>query len=453
MGMLEHAMEYKYNTLKVSDFNFKSLNLCDGINHFPPPYLYEQQYIQEVNNGRFIQEYSYSSGDPALVSLISCYEKMLGSDDLSMPDNFADNICITAGATASIIFFIEYFSNKYSKSKVLLLGLNYYLFFVNLERYGLEYKLLCSHTKGRIAPTVEEIINTINQDDYKLVVLTMPMNPSGETYNENELNQIISALKEKEIFLLYDKCQDESGIDMFTFSNINRIIVKHNFGEYAIIVNSLSKTRSIPGARIGYVLANKEIIDYVTFMNEMTYYNPPYIYVSSFTMDLIYRILHFKMNQGFDLNNILSSLRKIILLKMGFKYYTDYISPIFKDKDLLEKVTELYAEINNNYSVIHSNYSYVFDNKNKYLYDITKLQGGYNFCIKFVNTKSREQIEFCKELAETTGIGVFPEYFFNNFKVQDNLEPFWVRITASSPHEGFVEMIDNVTNYIEKINS
>ena len=89
----------------------------------------------------------------------------------------------------------------------------------------------------------------------KLVILTNPNNPSGTTLPKEEMEKIAALLKDKEIYLLSDEIYASIVFEEYT-----------SFAEYweklekkLIVVSGFSKSHSMTGYRIGYIITNPDL--------------------------------------------------------------------------------------------------------------------------------------------------------------------------------------------------
>jgi len=432
---------------KLFDAQEPMLALSSGVNRLPPPSLYSRYFIKEIESRQMISDYTRRDGNPVLKEVISIYEKLISTDSMNFPGGFADNICITAGATAALMFYFEYYSQKYPGSAVLFLGLNYYAFYEYCNLFQLKKIILTSKKKNRVAPTIEEIIRVIREKRPKLISLTLPLNPSGEIYTENELCRLIPVLKKYDILFLIDKVQADVFAANFDYINVNKIIIEEQFVNNVIIIDGLSKTRSLPGARLGYIIANKEAIDYITYLNEIYYYNPPQIYIVPFIIDLMFRVIYFKRDYIGD-SDIRFILRLFRRLTQSFSLFKEdkRLTEIFNPSTYNREYEEFSSEIENNYAAFMNNYQYLIDRLDKHICEKTKLQGGYNFCIKLYKTNSRSQLQFCLDIFERERIAMLPEFFYNDHRIDDRDLPFWIRITCAYPEEEFSRIVDKLYN-------
>ncbi|MEK5502359.1 aminotransferase A [Bacillus sp. FSL M8-0168] len=91
----------------------------------------------------------------------------------------------------------------------------------------------------------------------KCVVLPYPSNPTGMTLSEEELKEIASLLKGRNVFVLSDEIYSE-----LTFDRPHRSIASM-LRDQTIVIGGLSKSHSMTGWRIGFLFAPKEIAKHI----------------------------------------------------------------------------------------------------------------------------------------------------------------------------------------------
>lgn len=108
---------------------------------------------------------------------------------------------------------------------------------------------------------IEGLKNSINERT-SAVILNIPNNPTGLIYCEEELKQLVSIIKEYDLWLILDATYD--GL-IYTDKHINYFDdIKNNI----IIVKSFSKLYSMSGFRMGYVLANTSIMSHLVNIHQ-----------------------------------------------------------------------------------------------------------------------------------------------------------------------------------------
>ena len=106
----------------------------------------------------------------------------------------------------------------------------------------------------------DELEAAMKQEGVKALILCNPSNPCGKVFTRQELMVIADLAKKYDIYVITDE----------VYEHILYEPIKHTYmaslpgmRERTIMCNSLSKTYSITGWRLGYVIASPEIIDRV----------------------------------------------------------------------------------------------------------------------------------------------------------------------------------------------
>ena len=101
----------------------------------------------------------------------------------------------------------------------------------------------------------------------KLLILNYPNNPTGQLLTKQEVKELVQIIKEKEIYLLADEIYDQlifEGETFVSFSGFKEI------KDQLIIINGFSKAYAMTGFRIGYALANKDLVKKMNLFNQNT---------------------------------------------------------------------------------------------------------------------------------------------------------------------------------------
>lgn len=175
------------------------------------------------------------------------------------------------------------FSTKFSKENIIMCvgaasGINIILKsilnpndeVITFAPYFMEYKNYVKSYDGKLVeispntknfqPKLDEFENKITEKT-KAIIINTPNNPTGVIYSEETIKEICRILEEKqkeygqEIFIISDEPYRELVYD----NNILPYITKYY--DNTFVVYSYSKTLSIPGERIGYVVIPTEMKD------------------------------------------------------------------------------------------------------------------------------------------------------------------------------------------------
>lgn len=119
--------------------------------------------------------------------------------------------------------------------------------------------------------TPESLKNCINSNT-KALILNYPSNPTGATYNEEELRAIVNVAMEAGLIIISDEIYEKiiyGGIKHIPVAALGEDIKKST-----ILVNGVSKTYSMTGWRIGYAAGDKEVISAMSKLQGQSTSNP-----------------------------------------------------------------------------------------------------------------------------------------------------------------------------------
>ncbi len=106
----------------------------------------------------------------------------------------------------------------------------------------------------------------------KAIILNSPSNPTGSLYTKEELIAIGKILLEKDIYLISDDIYYRILFDNYEFHSIVSLIPE--LKDKVIMVNGVSKTYSMTGWRIGYMLGPDEVITAARKIQSQSTSNP-----------------------------------------------------------------------------------------------------------------------------------------------------------------------------------
>lgn len=106
----------------------------------------------------------------------------------------------------------------------------------------------------------DELEHAIKQEGVKALILCNPSNPCGKVFSREELLIIADLAKKYDIYVITDEVYEH-----ILYQPYEHVYMASLPGmrERTIMCNSLSKTYSITGWRLGYVIASPQIIDRV----------------------------------------------------------------------------------------------------------------------------------------------------------------------------------------------
>lgn len=166
----------------------------------------------------------------------------------------SEEICLTAGCTEGLICTFKAVINKGDKVLIPNPGFPSYLPMLNLcDASPIYYDL-----NDDFSINIEDLKSKISQFKPKALVLSFPLNPTGAILSKKDTENLYEVIKENNIIAISDEIYSEICFDEF-HTPIQHNDIKDKF----ILVSGFSKMFSMTGLRVGYVCANKNIIQSV----------------------------------------------------------------------------------------------------------------------------------------------------------------------------------------------
>jgi len=238
------------------------VNFAAGEPDFDTPDFIKNAAIEAINCG--FTKYTPTTGIPELKKLIS--EKFKKDNQLGYA---SDQIVVSCGAKHSI--FNSLLVLVYRGDEVLIPA----PFWVSYP----EMVNLCEGTpvfihapsKNNFKITAKDLEKQITKKT-KVLILNSPSNPTGCVYDEDELRQIAKICIEKQIFVVSDEIYEK-----LIYDNLKHVSIasfNKDIYDLTITVNGLSKSYSMTGWRIGYLGAQKLIVEAISKLQDHSTSNP-----------------------------------------------------------------------------------------------------------------------------------------------------------------------------------
>jgi aspartate/methionine/tyrosine aminotransferase len=215
-----------------------SVSMVVGEPDFPPPPLVVQAAEQALREGRV--HYTHALGMPQLRHAIA--QDYLRRDGLDIP---MERIAVTAGASGALLLVMAALLNP--GDEVLMPDPSYPCNRQFVGAMGGVVKTIPVDGSTNFQPTVDQVRNAWSAKTKALLVAS-PANPTGTMLTLEEANDLASAVREKGGVLIVDEIYQRLVFDSSPASLAS-------LGEDIISVNSFSKTFSMTGWRLGWVVA------------------------------------------------------------------------------------------------------------------------------------------------------------------------------------------------------
>jgi methionine transaminase len=267
-----------------------AINLSQGFPDFPIDQ--ELSKIVEKSVRDNIHQYCPSNGHLGLLDQIGGLIHKSYNRNL----NTSEELLVTAGATQAIFTSIQ--ALVYPGDEVIILDPSYDCYIAPIE--------LCKGIPVRIPLGADflpdwALINKHVSSKTKMIITNNPHNPSGRTWNDSDMNELGRLLDHyPNLYLLSDEVYE-----YITFENNH--LSAHLYEALkskSIVVSSFGKTLHVTGWKMGYLVAEKKIMDeikkihqYMVFSVNSLCQHVIFEYLKSNSLQDIGRMYQAKRNQ------------------------------------------------------------------------------------------------------------------------------------------------------------
>jgi aminotransferase len=226
----------------------RAVNLAQGYPDFPAPDILKRAAIEAIEAD--INQYSITWGAKPFRDAISAKYKRHYQLEFD-PER---EITVVCGATEGMIATLTAITNP---------GDELVVFEPFYENYGPD-SVLCGCTRKLVSLCPPDW--SFDRDELrrafssrtKAIILNSPNNPTGRVFNREELEYIADLCQEFDAIAVTDEIYEHilyDGAQHIPIMNIP------GMRDRTVIVNSLSKTYSVTGWRVGWVLASPDLTD------------------------------------------------------------------------------------------------------------------------------------------------------------------------------------------------
>ncbi len=257
------SMEYMKQAEILQKKGKKIIDLTGGEPDFDTPKAIVDEAIKQLISGE--THYAIGAGIVELREKISKYE--FDKNEIKSTPN---NILLVPGAKFGIYIAIASLINPGDEVIILAPMWVSYAPIVN----ALGGVPVIYHLKQENNYIIESNqINSLISGKTKLIIINYPNNPTGNILSQAESDILLDIIRQNDIYILSDEIYNSiiydgsKSVSMGAYNNITKNI---------ITVNGFSKSAAMTGWRIGYVIANEEILNvmYKLYSHSITGISP-----------------------------------------------------------------------------------------------------------------------------------------------------------------------------------
>ena len=324
--------------------HYGAINLSQGFPDFEPPVEITNRLAEVAKEGP--HQYALTWGAQNFREAVAKKQEHFSGMKIN-PD---EEIVVTCGSTEAMMASMMSVCNP--GDKVVIFSPFY-------ENYGAD--TILSGAEPIYVPLkppaftfdAEELENAVKQKGVKALILCNPSNPCGKVFTKEELLIIAELAKKYDIYVITDEVYEH--IIYKPYEHVYMATLP-GMRERTITCNSLSKTYSITGWRLGYVIAPPEIAD--------------------------------RIKKVHDFLTVGAAAPLMEAAVVGLQFEDSYY----------ENLQKHYTHMKNLFTEGLKNIDIPF----------TEPQGAYYVLLDISEFGYKSDLEFCEKLAEKVGVGAVP---------------------------------------------
>ncbi|MEM2759976.1 MAG: aminotransferase class I/II-fold pyridoxal phosphate-dependent enzyme [Nitrososphaerales archaeon] len=120
------------------------------------------------------------------------------------------------------------------------------------ELVNAKLRVLYTSLEDKWVPDIGKLEKMMNENT-RMIIINYPNNPTGKVLDAKDLEKIVSMARDNKLILMSDEVYADYSFNKFTS------VLEYNY-ENSILISSFSKGPAMTGFRVGYAVANKDVI-------------------------------------------------------------------------------------------------------------------------------------------------------------------------------------------------
>ncbi len=256
------VLQSEIRNMSIECHRVDGINLAQGVCDTPVPEAVLQGAVAAIGQG--INTYTHYAGLPRLREAIAVKQQRFSGITFD-PES---EIIVSAGATGALYCAFQALLNPGDEVIVFEPFYGYHISTLQAAGAVPVYLPLNSPEWSFSAHDLELVVTPRTRG----IIVNTPANPSGKVFSSDELEIIAGFAERYDLFVFTDEIYEH-----FVYgNNVHRSFAAlPGMGERTITVSGLSKTYSVTGWRIGYVLCDARWAQAIGYFNDLVYVCAP----------------------------------------------------------------------------------------------------------------------------------------------------------------------------------
>lgn len=404
-------------------------HMSAGVNWIPASGAIKRIVSFEIEHDISYRNYGRSSGAKVVTDIVSFSERKIVGSREKISATLSNGGCDGVSIILSMLKKDGFINNG---DNALMLG-HSFPFYENLStEFNFNYNEIS--TDSFHLPSLKLVELEIKKARPKLLFILIPHNPSGEIKSECYYASIIETCKLNNVKIILDR------VCMMLWDykpDLLRIFYNGILSGSVFVVDSLSKSDSLAGMRLGYILS---AINYEkALLNEVQnrYLNPTVFSSPALAFCKLASLSYFT---GVKYHRFLALILRFYKKKIWRDYTSDYkvnfneefFSSLFSEYS--EQIKKCKERIDNNFSLLTKS---VVNNE-------FMLDGGFNVLLCLPSMRADEESMDQYNLLTKKKIAVLTT---SSFTIKDGYKFYYIRLGLTIPEDEFEHGLNQILSY------
>ena len=167
-----------------------------------------------------------------------------------------ENVVVSSGAKQALMVLLHAILDPHDE---VIFPAPYWVSYPEMVKLAGGVPVVVTPEDGSFLPTAREIADAVGSYT-KAIILNSPNNPSGVMYSRDFIAEMVRFCEEKSLYLIMDDTYNRLVFDGKTAVNCYEFARNHAENSKLVVINCVSKTYAMTGFRIGWAVANRELV-------------------------------------------------------------------------------------------------------------------------------------------------------------------------------------------------
>ena len=282
----------------ISSSGEQLVNLGSGVNFFAPPAPLLDAVSEAIRSPVFYHDYDGPSGHLLGRAAVALHESIR----TGRPDAIAaENVLVSCGSSAAMHLLALFLAAAMPKAELILPVPTFPMAGAAFSFAGIRVVEVLSRDGAWALPAIEDLESALTPEA-RMLYLNHFNNPTGQPYTPETTRELLNWAKYHHLIVIFDTVSGCSAEDLDT-PDVLGLALELECLDDVFIISSLSKARSLPGLRVGWLISSSARVEQLSAYNDLVTASSQAIATPLLYCDMLCRsVLWTSRRYGDDMN-------------------------------------------------------------------------------------------------------------------------------------------------------